>query len=293
MLAQFMQGFGSCAPSTSRSLFRQFFHGAVHSYAPHFVNIADIGVYRAVLYIGSETSNGRFDHHPIFGMRANFAGQGQELNGLFKSQIIQGPALRNGHPRWLGDLLRHSAALHIGAISPIAQADGICAIMSQQLAIGTDRAAFGARWSKRTGKAAFWVVGTANKCAAGSGCAHGQASIATAFAYAWINPGLFNRKEMRFKDIINFFKNFGDGLIHRLVDRDLEILPKTAQYRAVLAITCGDIIQLIFQIGREFIAHILAEETAEEHGDQTPLIFRNQPIFLFAHIVAILDRGDD
>ena len=76
MLAQFMQRFGGRAPSTAGGFFRQLFDSAVHSNAPHFVNISDIGVERAMFHIGTKAPNGRFDHHPIFGMRANFAGQG-------------------------------------------------------------------------------------------------------------------------------------------------------------------------------------------------------------------------
>ena len=98
---------------------------------------------------------------------------------------------------------------------------------------------------------------------------------------------------MWLKDIINFFKNFGDGLIHRLINRDLEILPEAAQDFTVFTIPCGDVIQFIFQIGREFIADVFAEETAEEYSDQTPLILWNQTIFFFAYIIAILDRGHD
>ena len=165
--------------------------------------------------------------------------------------------------------------------------------MPEQLAIGTDGAAFGAGRSEWAGKAAFWVVGTADKCATRSGCAHGQTPITTAFADAWINPGLFHGKEMRLKDIVNLFKNFSDGLIHRLVNRDLEVLPETAQNRAVFAITGRNVIQFIFQISRELIADVLAEETAQENSHQTPLILRNQTVLLFAHIVAILDCGDD
>ena len=98
---------------------------------------------------------------------------------------------------------------------------------------------------------------------------------------------------MRLKDIVNFFKNFSDGLIHRLINRDLEILPEAAQDFTVFTIPCGDVIQFIFQIGREFIADVFAEETAEEYSDQTPLILWNQTIFFFAYIIAILDRGHD
>jgi len=49
-----MQRLGGRAPSTPRSLFGQFFHGPVHADAPHFVDIADIGVERAVFHIGAE-----------------------------------------------------------------------------------------------------------------------------------------------------------------------------------------------------------------------------------------------
>ena len=54
VFAQLMQRLGGRAPSTPRSLFGQFFHSPVHADAPHFVDIADIGVERAVFHIGAE-----------------------------------------------------------------------------------------------------------------------------------------------------------------------------------------------------------------------------------------------
>ena len=94
---------------------------------------------------------------------------------------------------------------------------------------------------------------------------------------------------MRFENIINFFKNFRDRLVHRLINGDFEILPKSSQNGAILPLPSGDIIELIFQIGSKFIAHVLAEKTAQKDGDQTAFIFRNQAIFFFTYIVAILD----
>ena len=76
---------------------------------------------------------------------------------------------------------------------------------------------------------------------------------------------------MRLKDIVNFFKNFSDGLIHRLVNRDLESPSRNGSERAVFAITGRNVIQLIFQIGRELIADVLAEKLLRKTVTKRPL----------------------
>ena len=98
---------------------------------------------------------------------------------------------------------------------------------------------------------------------------------------------------MRFQHLVDFFQNIGDPQLGGFIDRPFEIAPETGQQIAPIARTCTDLIQLVFQIRGEIIAHVFLEIIAEEYCDQAPLILGDQAPLIFQHIAAILDCGDD
>ena len=95
------------------------------------------------------------------------------------------------------------------------------------------------------------------------------------------------------ENIVNFFKDFGDGLVHRLVNCDFEIGPEIGKKFLIIRLASADVIQFFFKGGCVVVADVFAEKVGQESRDKPPFIFGDQAVLVFAHVVAVLDRRDD
>ena len=152
-------------------------------------------------------------------MGTDFAGQRQELKGCFQFDVFWRPFFWNGLTRGFLVLFGDLAALDVGAEAAFVDPDVVAFVGAEHFALGRDRAfGFSSGRAEGAGVAAFGVVGTADKRAAGAGCAHGEATCAAVRAEARIAAFFGWREEMRFENFVNFFKNFGDAKIGGFFD---------------------------------------------------------------------------
>ena len=101
MFAHLTNWRGSFATATTAGyFFGEQLYGTVHADGKHFIQTLKVGIGAAtirrafgVLNVGAIATNIGPDHDPVFGMRANFAGQGQQHQRTFQLQLFCRPVL--------------------------------------------------------------------------------------------------------------------------------------------------------------------------------------------------------
>ena len=165
--------------------------------------------------------------------------------------------------------------------------------MTQQFAIRTDARLLHPRRAERTGKAAFWVVRTADESTTRPRSPHGQTPSATVRASTRIAAVLFGWEEMRFENLVDLIEHLGDPKFGRFCDRSREILPETFQQVVVIHLARRHLVEFVLKARCEVILHILFKVVRQEDGDQTAFVLRDQAAFILGHIIAVLNRGHD
>ena len=231
----------------------------------------------------------------IFGVRSNEARQLEQSKCFLNSDLFWIPAFRNTLARWLFVVFRHFAALHIGAKAAFEHTNGIASVFAQQFAFWRDCGCFGfwIWWTKRARITAFWIVGAANKCAARPRSAHRQPADAAVLAQPWIAAVFERWEQVWFQNFVNLLKDLSDPQFRGFRNRSREIIPEIAQHLLIVGLACADFIKLVFQIGSKVIADVFAEIIRQECSDQAALILRDQAVFVFFNIAAILNGGHD
>ena len=98
---------------------------------------------------------------------------------------------------------------------------------------------------------------------------------------------------MRCKDFVNLFKDFRDRIVHGFINGDFEVTPEVGQHFLVIGLTCGHVVQFFLKTRSVIIADIFAEIIGQERRNKAAFVLRDQAIFVFADVFAILNGRDD
>src|SRR5579863_5461255 len=96
-------------------------------------------------------------------------------------------------------------------------------------------------------------------------------------------------KNMRTQQLVEAVEDLRGAEVLRAADGGGKIAPEIAQHLLPIDLAVGDFIELLLEIGGEVIADVAGEEGFEEGGDEAPLVLRNEPLLLDAHIVAVAE----
>ena len=293
---------GLATAATACNFFGQKLYGVVHADGPDVFNARQVGVCTTlkrrgfrVFQIGTVATQIGPNVDAIFGVRSNEARQLEQFKRFLNADLFWIPAFRNTLARWLFVVFRHFAALHIGAKAAFEHANGIASVFAQQFAFWRDCGCFGfwIWWTKRASVTAFWIVRAANKCAARPRSTHRQSTDATVLAQPWIAAVFERWEQVWFQNFVYLLKDFSDPQFSGFRYRSREIVPEIAQHLLIVGLACADFIKLVFQIGGKVIADVFAEIIGQECSDQAALILRDQAVFVFFNIAAILNGGHD
>ena len=98
--------------------------------------------------------------YAVFRVRADQAGQGKQFDRCCKVQLLWLPFLGHRLARWFFVVVRHFAALCVGAKASFVDPDVIACVFTQQLTFRWDSTCFslGVRWAEGAGVFAFGVA---------------------------------------------------------------------------------------------------------------------------------------
>ena len=200
-----------------------------------------------MFYERTKPANARFDHHAVIRMRTYLTRQVEQRQRFFKVDRVGRPSFRQAGAIRLGLFFGCFAALNIGTIAAIAQANGVAVVMSKQLTLWADAGLFCSGRTKRTCVAAFGIVRTPDKRAARTGRAHRQTSGATVRAGPWVCALFVRREQVRLKHLVDLFKDVRDPQFGCFTNRRREITPEPAKQGLVFKIACRHLVQVVFK----------------------------------------------
>ncbi len=112
-------------------------------------------------------------------------------------------------------------------------------------------------------------------------------TVAAGRAGARIGAVLLCRENMRAEQLVEAVEHLqscADPWCRRARSRNP---PEIAQHLFPVDLVIGDAVELFLEIGGEIIVDIAGEEAFEKGGDEAALVFRNQPLLVEPHIVAV------
>ena len=267
-------------------------HRAVEADGVNLVRAVQIGIFSIMQNEGAEAADIGDDGLAGFRVQAHFARQAQELERRFDVDIFRLQGFGNGSA--LGLFTFHRCAkLHIRPEAAIMAGDvgsgfGVC---THEQAFGGNGGAF--TISRNLAReAAFGIVGAADE-GAELAKLQGKLAGATRGADARITTIFLRREQMGGENFVQGIQHVGNAQFLGAVDGGDEIHPEFTQHLLPVGFTSGNRVELFFQIGREIIFHIFAEEAFQKGDDDAALVFGNEALFVHPHIAALAQRGHD
>ena len=84
-----------------------------------------------------------------------------------------------------------------------------------------------------------------------------------------VGPVPGRREEMRLEHLVDLVENLGDPKLRSLFDRGGEIAPEPREHIVPVALSRGDVVELLLEVRGELVAHVLAE-VVDEKGRHQP-----------------------
>ena len=120
-----------------------------------------------------------------------------------------------------------------------------------------------------------------------------QLALATFRADARITSVFARWIELWREGFVEDIEHFGDAQLACFGDGDGEIAPKTLENFFVVTVASRNIIKLVLKRRCELVADVFAEEVQQKYRNDAAFVFGEKTVLFFAHIFAVLDRGDN
>ena len=277
-------------PSAASRFLRQEVDGPVEPDGKDFLDVGEVGVLAVMQDERTIAAETGADCLARFRVEADFAGEGEELLGLFEGQRFWRPAFGEGRPFRLVTITK----LHIWA-----EAAGLQEHVEAGLVVGAQNAVAGQSLRRAAGGgirelhrvAALGVVRAADESAELAELQRQLASTAIGAAARIAAIGL-GREDMVGQHDVEGVENLRDAQVLDLVGLLGEVGPELAQNVLPAQLAGRDLIELLLEKGGEVIFDELGEEALEEGGDDATAVLGDQRPFFEANVVPVLQYRD-
>src|SRR5579884_16706 len=246
----------------------------------------------SVLEVGAEAADAGEDRFAGFGVAPDFARQREQLQRRREIDIGGFQRARQRHALRLRAVVAF-AELDVIAVRALLEADRLAGggIVAEAGVGGSGGFALALN-PERSGVAAIRVVGAADERAETAEL-EAQAPGAAGRAQARVAAGAVVWEEVAAKILVERRQHLAYRQILGAVHGGGEIAPEAAQHFLPVDAAIGDLVELVFQIGREIVFDVAVEEAGQKGGDQPAAVLGNEATLLKPHILPVLQHLQD